>query len=72
MPRVRLLIGINGEDLTGWQPGDVKECSEQYARYLIARGGAVLVEGEIVEEAAGLTTAKAAPVNRMSRPARTR
>ena len=72
MPKVRMLIGINGEDCTGWYPGDVKDCSEHYAAYLIRRGGAVLVEGEVApDEPAGLTTAKAS-VNRMARAPKTR
>lgn len=72
MPKVRMLIGINGEDCTGWNPGEIHECSEQYAAYLIARRGAVLVDGELPpDEPAGLTTAKAS-TNRMARAPRTR
>lgn len=75
MPRVRIRPhqGIVGEDRKDWLAGEEHEASERYARYLIQRGVAELVEDEppLAEpDRAGLATDNA--VNRMARPGRTR
>jgi hypothetical protein len=55
MPKVQMRVALFGEDKTDWLPGEIHEASDHYARYLINREAATLVEGEVVA-APALTT----------------
>lgn len=74
MPRVEIVgsFGLVGEDRQSWLPGEVHDASEAFAKTLVRQGRAIFAEGEppIDTDAGALTTAS--PINRMSRPSRTR
>jgi hypothetical protein len=41
-----MTASLIGEDRSDWLRGEIHTASDSYARYLIARGAAVLVEGD--------------------------
>lgn len=56
MPQVRIRKGLVGEDGQDWLPGEVHDASDKFARDIVFRRAAVLVEGEELDASPTLTT----------------
>ncbi len=47
MPKVRMTASLVGEHGQDWLSGETYDATPHYARYLVGRGAAVLVDGEL-------------------------